>query len=287
MQMSQLVIAGIAGRMGRTILQVWGEEGYNQKMGMNFGIESENSRLLGSRLSSLVQSENVDFDFLIKSDMISKGRDVCGTVTTWDGCVHDFQIMIDFSSPSALRRNVDLCVKYNAGIVIGTTGLSEEDMLYLKSKAHCIPIFLSFNMSIGIHIIRKIFQSHVNEFSKGSIEIIETHHKNKVDAPSGTALLLANSINESLQEIGQDTRKLVLGRSGISDADVNSSIGIHAIRGGDVVGEHMIRIFSFGEQFEITHKALDRSIFARGALKVASWMLNKENGFYTMDDYLS
>ncbi len=153
-------------------------------------------------------------------------------------------------------------------------------MLKLYSKK--IPVFQSANMSYDICLMKKIVAEVTKALSNTDIEIIETHHNRKVDAPSGTALLLADSINSVLK----DKKEYNFDRLSKREKRSNKEIGFSSIRGGNIVGEHTVRFFGESETFEITHKAYSRAVFAEGALKAARFIIEKENGYYKMEDMI-
>lgn len=153
-------------------------------------------------------------------------------------------------------------------------------MLKLYSKK--IPVFQSANMSYDICLMKKIVAEVTKALSNTDIEIIETHHNRKVDAPSGTALLLADSINSVLK----DKKEYNFDRLSKREKRSNKEIGFSSIRGGNIVGEHTVRFFGESETFEITHKAYSRAVFAEGALKAAGFIIEKENGYYKMEDMI-
>jgi len=195
-------------------------------------------------------------------------------------CDVDVDVILDFSRPDALD---DLC-KYskekNIPIVFCTTGYSPEQLSKIDSLSCDIPVFHSANMSIGINIVNNILKNISNMLYKDfDIEIIEKHHNQKVDAPSGTALLLANTIKDSIE----DETVFVKGRDGISKREPNE-IGIHAIRGGNIIGDHEVIFAGKGECIEIKHTAISRDVFAIGSLKACEFIYGKAKGMYSMDD---
>lgn len=189
-------------------------------------------------------------------------------------------VILDFSRPSSLKAITNYALSNNIPIVLCTTGYSAEEVAYIKNLQNSIPVFHSANMSIGINVVNNILKSISNKlFQDFDIEIIEKHHNQKVDAPSGTALLLANTIKDSINE---DT-SFVKGRDGISKRD-HSEIGIHAIRGGNIIGDHEVIFAGKGEVIEIKHSAISREVFAVGALKACEFIHDKPKGLYSMDD---
>ncbi|MCH5137678.1 4-hydroxy-tetrahydrodipicolinate reductase [Clostridiaceae bacterium UIB06] len=195
-------------------------------------------------------------------------------------CNVDADVIIDFSRPDALESLIKYAKEKNVGIVLCTTGFTDEQILKINEAANEIPIFRSANMSIGINVVNKVLKN-ISEllYKDFDIEIIEKHHNQKVDAPSGTALLLANTIKDSLPE----ETIFVHGREGIAKRS-HKEIGIHAIRGGSIVGDHEVIFAGQGEVIEISHYAISREVFAVGSLKACQFMYGKENGLYSMDD---
>ena len=168
-------------------------------------------------------------------------------------------------------------------VVIATTGFSEEQQNQIHTFSKDIPIFQSSNMSFEIHLMTKVLKMVSLALTENSdIEIIETHHNRKIDAPSGTALMLANSINEAMQ----NCYTYNLSRMQKREKRSPKEIGFSSIRGGNIVGEHTVQFLSQNETFEVTHKAYSRKVFADGSLKAARFLIGKPNGFYTMDDLM-
>lgn len=197
-----------------------------------------------------------------------------------DDCNVDADVIIDFSRPDALDSLIKYAKEKSIGIVLCTTGFTDEQILKINEAANEIPIFRSANMSIGINVVNKVLKNISALLYKDfDIEIIEKHHNQKVDAPSGTALLLANTIKDSLPE----ETMFVHGREGIAKRS-HKEIGIHAIRGGSIVGDHEVIFAGQGEVIEISHYAISREVFAVGSLKACQFMYGKEKGLYSMDD---
>lgn len=186
-------------------------------------------------------------------------------------------IIIDFSGPSGTMQITDYAYHHGVPIVIATTGLDASFNGTLKDYANSIPIFQSANMSFDVALLRNIVKRISVQLTDTDIEISETHHNRKKDAPSGTAKMLANAINEALG----NTKTLVYGREGKRE---KNEIGLSSIRGGNIAGEHTIQFFGEFETLKITHTTYSREVFAEGAVKAARFLLTKEKGFYTMDD---
>ena len=194
-----------------------------------------------------------------------------------------YDVLLDFSRADALRDLISLTEKTKKPLVLCSTGYSKEDLDLINEKSKTLPIFKSANMSIGINLINSLLKK-VTPLLYGNydIEIIEKHHNQKVDAPSGTAVLLADTIKDSIKE----ETKFVYGREGNSKREENE-IGIHAIRGGGIVGDHDVIFAGTGEVIELSHKAISREVFAVGALKACAYMSNiSKAGLYNMNDVL-
>ena len=197
-------------------------------------------------------------------------------------CDIDADVVIDFSRPDSLESIIKFCTEKNLPLVLCTTGFSEEQIDTIKEASESFPIFRSANMSLGINVVNSILKQVSALLYDGfDIEIIEKHHNQKVDAPSGTALLLADTIKASINE----DIKYVKGRDGIAKRQHNE-IGIHSIRGGNIIGEHSVIFAGQSEIIEIKHEALSRDVFAVGALKASEFIVGKLPGIYDMDDLI-
>jgi len=193
--------------------------------------------------------------------------------------------VIDFTDASATTSVADACSKAGKPLVIGTTGHSDQDRAHISSVSKVIPIVFAPNFSIGVNTLfwltRKAAEILGPDFD---LEVVEMHHRLKKDSPSGTARRLAEILTEVR---GLDYAKDVLhGREGLVGQRTNTEIGMHAIRGGDVVGDHTVIYANVGERVELTHKASSRDTFAKGALRASAWVLNKKPGLYDMEDVL-
>lgn len=191
-----------------------------------------------------------------------------------------FDVIIDFSIPEASMNILKYAKERNIPIVIATTGFSEEQKQLINDTAQYIPIFQSANMSYEINLMASLLRKVAKSLPESDIEIIETHHRNKIDAPSGTALLLADSINNSLD----DTMDYCYSRHERREKRPQKEIGFSSIRGGTETGKHTVLFLGENETLELTHTATSRSVFAKGALKAAEFIVKQENGFYNMDD---
>lgn len=195
----------------------------------------------------------------------------------------DYDVLLDFSRADALNSLLELAEKTNKPLVICSTGFTQEDLALIDEKSKTLKLFRSANMSLGINLINSLLKKVAPLlYGNYDIEIIEKHHNQKVDAPSGTAILLADTIKNSLE----DTTKYVYGREGNSKREQNE-IGIHAIRGGSIVGDHDVIFAGTGEVIELTHKAISREVFAVGALKACEYMATvTKPGLYNMNDVI-
>ena len=189
-------------------------------------------------------------------------------------------VIIDFSVPVATFEILKYAKKNNVPIVIATTGFSKEELEQIEEYSKEIPIFRSSNMSLDINLMASLIQKVAEVLTDSDIEIIETHHNRKVDSPSGTAILLADAINEVLE----NKKEYTFDRMQKREKRKKNEIGFSSIRGGNIVGEHTVAFFGESETLEITHKAYSRQVFAEGALKAAEYVATKEKGLYNMKD---
>jgi dihydrodipicolinate reductase len=196
-------------------------------------------------------------------------------------CEIKADVVIDFSHHDAIKDLLEYCVKTKVPVVIATTALSDDDLELIWKASQAIPVFHSANMSLGINVISRMLKTAVPTFEEDyNIEIIEKHHSQKIDSPSGTALLLANSINDACKE----KKEYLFGRHSKNDQCKITEMGIHSIRGGTIPGEHTVLFAGPDEIIEITHTVYSKKVFARGAIKAAKFIVNKECGLYSMED---
>lgn len=193
-------------------------------------------------------------------------------------------VIVDFSRPEALTSLLAYAVKNHFPVVLATTGYTPEQEQEVDQAARQIPVFRSANMSVGVALLRHLCQEAAKVLGETfDVEIVEAHHNRKVDAPSGTALLLFDAIKNAYDE----PRYAQLGRGGRNCKRQHSEIGIHALRGGTVTGEHEVCFFGPAERIRLSHSAEDRSVFASGALKAAAYLQGKAPGRYTMEDLVA
>ncbi len=189
-------------------------------------------------------------------------------------------VIIDFSIPKATFKILEYAKENKIPIVIATTGFSKKELETIKEYSKEIPIFRSSNMSLDINLMADIVKKVAEVLKNSDIEIIETHHNRKVDSPSGTAILLANAINE----VFENKKEYNFERMQKREKRNKNEIGFSSIRGGNIVGEHTVAFFGENETLEIKHTAYSRQVFAEGALKAAQYLINKQSGLYNMND---
>ena len=213
-------------------------------------------------------------------DVHDKGLNTFPVYQKLEDILDPVDVIIDFSVPTSTLNMLTFATKNKTPMVIATTGFSEQEIKKIKQASNIIPIFQSANMSFDINLMSKILSEIAPILNNTDIEIIETHHNQKKDAPSGTALLLANSINQSLG----NTMKYTFNRHDVAKKREKHEIGFSSIRGGNIVGEHTVKFLGAYETFEITHTSYSRTVFADGALKAANFLVSKPAGFYDMND---
>ncbi len=255
----RVAVAGACGRMGSTIISLLSK---TPDMKPVWVFESKNHPSVGSEvISGLVIKDNLD------------------------QCP-DADVLIDFTAPEASIMNLEIAKKKGLKSVVGTTGFSKEQIDIIRSFSKEIPVVVSPNMSIGVNIMMKLVEIASQLLGKEyEVEIIETHHHNKKDAPSGTALKIGEIINSVR---GKDSREgFVCGRSGNIGQRSPEEIGIHAVRISEVVGEHVVLFGGKGEILEISHRCFNRESFAQGSILAARFIVEKEAGFYQMSDVIN
>jgi 4-hydroxy-tetrahydrodipicolinate reductase len=263
--MSKFVLSGATGRMGRAITL----ESLNGANDIEIvgALGSPTSKYMGKDIGVLAGDRKMGVPVV---------SDISGT---------QFDVMIDFSLPEALESNLDLCVQQQAAIMIGTTGLTEYQNELISVAADSIPVLFAANTSVGVNLCAALVEMAAKVLGDISdIEIIEAHHKYKVDAPSGTALLLGEAAAAGAGIDFPDCG--VFSREGYTGERKTGSIGFSTIRGGNIPGEHTVMFIGENERLEITHRATDRKIFAQGALHGALWLSEQEKGLYSMQDAL-
>jgi len=258
----KLAVCGASGRMGLAVVRLAHAEGI-QIVG---AIVSAQSEALGRDIGELAGVGNLG----VAVDAHAQG----GLIGA--------DVVIDFSSPKALPEIAHTASRLNIAIVSGTTRLDAEAERMLDVAAKSVPVLWAPNTSIGVHVLKELAAAATRVLGPGfDIEIVEAHHRGKVDAPSGTATALAGAIKAARAGLRE-----VHGRDGIVGPREADEIGVFAVRGGDVIGEHTVHFLGHGERIEITHRATSRDLFARGALRAALFLAGKPPGRYTMADVL-
>ena len=266
--MISIAVNGALGRMGARILHL-AYQSQDFKIGAAF--ECAESEWLGKELAGALGLPPTALKVKI-------------TVIT-PQALKNCQVLIDFSNPEGAEKCLEAAVKANRSLVVGTTGISRNLEEKIKANSKKIPILFSPNMSIGANFLFEMARLAASKLKEGyDIEIIEQHHRQKKDAPSGTAKNIAKVIAEAK---GWDISKVAkYGRAGLTGERPRNEIGIHVVRAGDIVGEHTVLFSGPGETIEITHKAQSRDAFARGALVAALFLAGKKKGLYQMADVL-
>lgn len=257
---------GATGRMGRTIISCLGE---TDDMAVAGAVTIPSDPNLGNDAG------------------VVAGVDPVGIVLTdnADAALHGAQVAIDFTLPDALPGNLEACVRNGIPLVVGTTGLQERHQTAMDHAANEIPLVYGRNMSVGVNVFMALVGRAALALGDDyDVEIIEAHHRHKVDAPSGTALAVGEVIAEAK---GRTLAELaVRGRDGQVGPRVPNTIGFSVIRGGEIVGDHSVLFIGPEERVEFIHRALDRATFARGAIRAARWVAGRAPGRYTMTDVL-
>ena len=262
----RLVVTGAAGRMGRMLIRLIAE---TEGVVLSGALEREGSSALGADAGTLAGVEQLG---------VPVTDDALAALVATDG-------VIDFSSPAATVAFAGLAAQARIGHVIGTTGLSGNDLDAIRAAAWHAPIVRSGNMSLGVNILAGLVRQAARALGDAyDIEILEMHHRMKVDAPSGTALLLGEAAAEG-RAVSLDERS-VRSRDGHTGARTSGDIGFATLRGGSVVGDHTVILAGPGERIELAHRAEDRSIFGRGAIAAARWTKGRKPGLYSMTDVL-
>ena len=236
-------------------------------------ITGSNGRMGQALIEAVKLNPNVS-----QGSILNRGDDI-------NRVLKDFDVLIDFTRPEATLNALSVCQSAGKAMVIGTTGFSDDALKVIDQASSDIPIVFAPNMSVGVNLTLKLLETTAKVIGTDSnIEIVEAHHRHKVDAPSGTALkmgeVIANALGRDLSECA------VYGREGTEEPRDRQTIGFSSIRGGDVVGEHTVTFFMEGERVEITHKASSRMTYANGAVRACQWLTNKANGLYSMQDVL-
>ncbi|MDD5724419.1 MAG: 4-hydroxy-tetrahydrodipicolinate reductase [Syntrophales bacterium] len=264
--MIKVIVAGAAGRMGgRIVTLIHGDD----RMELVGAVDREGHHLVGSDVGSYLGLGETG---VVLGDDLTK-------------CIQLGDVVIDFSSHAASVEHLRLAAEYNKAIVIGSTGLTQDEMEQvadISGRARCV---LAPNMSVGVNVLFKVLKDVAGILGDGyDVEIVEAHHNQKKDAPSGTAVkmaqIIAQALDREIEKVG------VYGRRGMVGARSQTEIGVHTVRAGDIVGEHTVLFGGMGERLEFTHRAHSRDNFALGALRAALWIVDRVDGLYDMQDVL-
>ena len=259
-------VIGAGGRMGRMLIEAVQD---NPQTTLNAAIERQGSSLVGADAG----------------EVAAIGRLEVQIVDDLKAVINDIDVLIDFSLPDATEKNMQICAANKVAMVIGTTGFNEQQEQVLKEASKQIAIVYAGNYSTGVNLSLKLLAMAAKAFGNDAdVEVIEAHHKHKIDAPSGTAYMMAEAVAEAR---GQNLKDVAIyGREGQTGEREAGSIGIHAIRGGEIIGDHTVMFIADGEVVEITHRARARMTFAAGAVRAATWVIKQEVGQYNMQDVL-
>lgn len=264
--MTNIAVTGAAGRMGKALIEACSL--------------ADDARLVAAteRAGSTVIGADAGEVAGIGKNGVAIADNVASTVSQFD-------VLIDFTTPESTLDNLDVCRQAKKRLVIGTTGLTVDDKQQIAEAANEIAIVFAPNMSVGVNLCLKLLDLAARVMNEDiDIEIIEAHHRHKVDAPSGTALamgeVVANALGRELKECA------VYGREGRTGERDRKTIGFETIRAGDIVGEHTVMFAGIGERVEITHKASSRMTFANGAVRAAKWLMANDKGLFDMQDVL-
>jgi 4-hydroxy-tetrahydrodipicolinate reductase len=265
--MIKVVITGAAGRMGGRLISLIKDSAFLTLAG---AVESKRHHAVGEDSGEVAGCGRTGV--LISDDLSS--------------LMERGEVVVDFTTPSATLEHLNIVAQHRRGIVVGTTGFSSSELDELRIFSKQIPCVFSPNMSVGVNVIYKVIAEMAKTLGEDyDIEVIEAHHRLKKDAPSGTALkmaeVLAHAVNRDLEQVGVYARKGLIGER------KREEIGIQTIRAGDIVGDHTVIFGTMGERIELTHRASSRDTFASGALRAAQWIVRQPPGLYDMLDVLS
>lgn len=265
--MRRIAVMGAAGRMGKTLVEAVQQT--SGAAGLTAAVDRPDSTLVGADAGELAGIGRI-------------GVPLSGDLAR---VADEFDVLIDFTHPTVTLQNLTYCRQAGKAMVIGTTGFTAEQKLMLMEASKQVPIVFAANFSVGVNLCLKLLDTAARVLGdEVDIEVIEAHHRHKVDAPSGTALRMGEVVAQAL---GRDLNEVaVYGREGQTGARDRKTIGFATVRAGDVVGDHTVLFAAEGERVEITHKASSRMTFARGAVRAALWLEGKEPGLYDMQDVL-
>lgn len=264
--MTRIGVTGAAGRMGRTLIEAVLDDPETELVA---ALERPGSGVVGADAGEL----------------IGRGRVGVALQDDLSAVLNDLDVLIDFTTPQATVNNFKACADAGVRTVIGTTGLDDGQRRQLSGASNQVAMVFAPNYSVGVNLVLNLLSTAARVLGDDvDVEIIEAHHRHKVDAPSGTALRMGEVVAEAL---GRDLRSCaVYGREGHTGERDRRIIGFETIRAGDIVGEHTVMFAGIGERVEIGHKASSRMTFAKGAVRAAKWVAGKRSGLYDMQDVL-
>ncbi len=265
MSATRIGIVGAGGRMGRMLIEAT-LKGEGVVLGAAFDVPG--SPAVGKNAGELVGMAS---DVVVSDDLAAGLKQI--------------DVLIDFTRPQGTLVHLELCRQAGVGMVIGTTGFEAEGKAAIAAAAKDVPVVFAPNMAVGVNVVFKLLDMAARIMSQGyDIEVVEAHHRMKIDAPSGTALrmgeVLATALGRDLEECA------IYGREGVTGERDPSTIGFATVRGGDIVGDHTVMFCGIGERVEITHKASSRMPYAQGSLRAARFMAGRKNGLFDMQDVL-
>ncbi|UCD30835.1 MAG: 4-hydroxy-tetrahydrodipicolinate reductase [Desulfobacterales bacterium] len=264
--MTRIAITGAAGRMGRALIEAIQQSETAQ---LSVALERPGSSVIGADAGEVAGIGALGIK------LVDDVRPVVG----------DFDVLIDFTRPDVTETNLEACLDAGKKMVIGTTGFSDKQKSFIDQASKKIGVVFAPNMSVGVNLCFKLLDIAARIMGDYTdIEVIEAHHRHKVDAPSGTAIRMGEVVANAL---GRDLNDCAIyGREGITEERDRKTIGFETIRAGDIVGEHTVMFADIGERVEITHKASSRMTFANGAVRAAGWIMQHQTGLYDMQDVL-
>ena len=265
MSATRIGIVGAGGRMGRMLIEATLKD---EQVVLGAAFDVPGSPAVGKTAGELV---GMSSDVVVSDDVA--------------GGLGQIDCLIDFTRPQGTLVHLEMCRRAGVGMIIGTTGIEAEGKAAIAAAARDIPVVFAPNMAVGVNLVFKLLDTAARILNEGyDIEIVEAHHRLKVDAPSGTALrmgeVVADALGRSLEECA------VYGREGVTGERDPSTIGFATVRGGDIVGDHTVMFCGLGERVEITHKASSRMPYALGSLRAARFIAGRKNGLFDMQDVL-
>ncbi len=265
MSATRIGVVGAGGRMGRMLIEAV-LKGEGVVLGAAFDVPG--SPAIGKNAGELV---GLPGDVLITDDVAAGLKQI--------------DVLIDFTRPQGTLVHLELCRQAGVGMVIGTTGFEADGKAAIAAAARDIPVVFAPNMAVGVNVVFKLLDMAARIMNQGyDIEVVEAHHRMKIDAPSGTALRMGEVVAAAL---GRDLEECAIyGREGVTGERDPSTIGFATVRGGDIVGDHTVMFCGIGERVEITHKASSRMPYALGSLRAARFMAGRKNGLFDMQDVL-